>query len=143
MAKPPKNHGKSWTPSDDKTLKQLASENTPTRVIGLKMGRTPDAVHARVRSRCEPEADEPVALRHEEEVSVLATDDKGGLHRVRAKVGCRNGHLHDLCILVRREVHPDLRCQPEQGAGYVTGGGGCALPPDLDTLAERELRERY
>ena len=25
-------------------LKQLAKENTPTRVIGLKMGRTPDAV---------------------------------------------------------------------------------------------------
>ncbi|HET7356687.1 MAG TPA: hypothetical protein VFJ09_08440 [Nocardioidaceae bacterium] len=42
----PKNHGKSWTPSDDKSLKQLASQNTPTRVIGLKMGRTPDAVQS-------------------------------------------------------------------------------------------------
>jgi hypothetical protein len=44
MAKQPKNHGKSWTPSDNKALRQLASQNTPTRVIGLKMGRTPDAV---------------------------------------------------------------------------------------------------
>ncbi len=46
MAKTPKNHGKSWTPSDNKSLKQLASRNTPTRVIGLKMGRTPDAVQS-------------------------------------------------------------------------------------------------
>lgn len=46
MAKTPKNHGKSWTPSDNKTLRQLASRNTPTRVIGLKIGRTPDAVQS-------------------------------------------------------------------------------------------------
>lgn len=73
----------------------------------------------------------------------MATDNRGGQHRVRAKVRCRSGHQHDLCILVRREVHPDMRCQPEQGPGYAMGGGGCALPPDLDTLAERELREYY
>lgn len=46
MAKKPTNHGKSWTPRDNKTLKQLASQNTPTRVIGLKMGRTPEAVQS-------------------------------------------------------------------------------------------------
>lgn len=46
MAKTPANHGKSWTPSDNKQLKQLASGNTPTRIIGLKMGRTPDAVQS-------------------------------------------------------------------------------------------------
>jgi hypothetical protein len=46
MAKTPKNHGKSWTSSDNKALKQLASQNTPTRVIGLKLGRTPDAVQS-------------------------------------------------------------------------------------------------
>jgi hypothetical protein len=40
----PKNHGQPWKPADDKQLKQLAKENTPTRVIGLKMGRTPGAV---------------------------------------------------------------------------------------------------
>jgi hypothetical protein len=44
MAKPPSNHGKQWTSDDLTKLKQLAKENTPTRVIGLKMQRTPDAV---------------------------------------------------------------------------------------------------
>ena len=44
MAKAPKNRGNDWTPADVKQLKQLARENTPTRVIGLKMGRTPGAV---------------------------------------------------------------------------------------------------
>src|SRR5262249_14454898 len=38
MAKPPKNHGNDWTSGDIKQLKQLAQQNTPTRVIGLKMG---------------------------------------------------------------------------------------------------------
>ena len=46
MAKQPRNDGKPWTPTDDKALKDLAKQNTPTRVIGLKMGRTPDAVQS-------------------------------------------------------------------------------------------------
>ena len=46
MGKQPSNHGKPWSQNDDRTLKQLASQNTPTRVIGLKMGRTPDAVQS-------------------------------------------------------------------------------------------------
>jgi hypothetical protein len=46
MAKTPSNHGKTWTPSDNKQLKELARGNTPTRIIGLKMGRTPDAVQS-------------------------------------------------------------------------------------------------
>ena len=46
MSKPPKNNGKAWTPSDDQALKKLASQNTPTRVIGLKMGRTPGAIQS-------------------------------------------------------------------------------------------------
>lgn len=44
MANPPANHGKQWTPADVSQLKQLAKQNTPTRVIGLKMSRTEDAV---------------------------------------------------------------------------------------------------
>jgi hypothetical protein len=44
MAKTPGKHGKHWTPQDVAQLQQLAKENTPTRVIGLKMQRTPDAV---------------------------------------------------------------------------------------------------
>ncbi len=44
MAKTPINHGKSWSTGDNRQLQQLASGNTPTRIIGLKMGRTPGAV---------------------------------------------------------------------------------------------------
>ncbi|MCP9486393.1 MAG: hypothetical protein MSC30_11070 [Gaiellaceae bacterium MAG52_C11] len=47
MPKTPKNHGKPWTPGDVRQLKQLAKENTPTRVAGLKLGRTEDAVRGR------------------------------------------------------------------------------------------------
>ena len=44
MAKDPSNHGKQWTSNSISQLQHLANQNTPTRVIGLKMGRTPDAV---------------------------------------------------------------------------------------------------
>jgi len=44
MAKKPVNHGKQWTEPDVKQLNQLAKGNTPTRVIGLKMGRTEGAI---------------------------------------------------------------------------------------------------
>lgn len=47
MAKKPENHGKSWTDANVKQLKQLAKENTPTRVIGLKLGRTEDSVQSK------------------------------------------------------------------------------------------------
>ena len=47
MAKSPANHGKQWTSADVAQLKQLAKENTPTRVIGLKMGRSENAVRAK------------------------------------------------------------------------------------------------
>lgn len=44
MTKTPKNHGKHWTEDEVNQLSDLARGNTPTRVIGLKLGRTPDAV---------------------------------------------------------------------------------------------------
>ena len=44
MAKKPANHRKEWTLAEDQRLRQLANQNTPTRVIGLKLGRTPAAV---------------------------------------------------------------------------------------------------
>lgn len=50
MAKSPKNHRKAWTKSDVKQLKELAKGNTPTRVIGLKLGRSEDAVYAKASS---------------------------------------------------------------------------------------------
>lgn len=44
MAKTPKNSGTPWTPAQDKQLRTLAAGNTPTRVIALKVERTPAAV---------------------------------------------------------------------------------------------------
>lgn len=46
MAKTPPNQGKQWTNQDVQRLGQLATQNTPTRVIGLKLGRSEDAVRA-------------------------------------------------------------------------------------------------
>src|SRR5687767_14813845 len=42
-----RNTGKPWTPQDVRELKQLVKENTPTRVIGVKLGRTPRAVQSK------------------------------------------------------------------------------------------------
>ena len=39
-----RNSGKSWSKADIKQVEKLAEENTPTRVIGFKLGRTEDAV---------------------------------------------------------------------------------------------------
>jgi len=47
MLKSTRNSGNRWTPGEVRTLRSLASGNTPTRVIGLKLGRTPDAVQSR------------------------------------------------------------------------------------------------
>jgi hypothetical protein len=45
MAKTPANHNKPWTQSQIKQVRQLANQNTPTRVIGLKVGRTESAIY--------------------------------------------------------------------------------------------------
>lgn len=47
MSKSTRNTGKAWTPAEVKQVKQLAKENTPTRVIGLKLGRTEDAIRSK------------------------------------------------------------------------------------------------
>jgi hypothetical protein len=44
MAKQPTNHRKPWTQPQEQLLQKLAGQNTPTRVIALKMQRTPDAI---------------------------------------------------------------------------------------------------
>jgi len=47
MAKYNRNSGKPWTNPEVSRMRQLAWQNTPTRVIGLKLGRTEDAVRTR------------------------------------------------------------------------------------------------
>ena len=50
MAKAPKNHNKPWTGDHLKEMKQLIKENTPTRVMGLKMGRSEDSIRAKAQA---------------------------------------------------------------------------------------------
>jgi len=47
MAKYNRNAGTPWTPSEVRQLRSLAGENTPTRVIGLKLGRPEGGVRAK------------------------------------------------------------------------------------------------
>jgi hypothetical protein len=49
LVKKPGKHRQSWTDDEVKELRQLAKENTPTRVMGLKLGRTESAVRERPR----------------------------------------------------------------------------------------------
>lgn len=47
MATKPANQGKQWTPAEVRQLEKLADQNTPTRVIGIKLGRSEDAVRSK------------------------------------------------------------------------------------------------
>ena len=47
MAKEPKNHGKSWSPKELKILRALVKANTSGPAIGLRLGRTEDAIYAK------------------------------------------------------------------------------------------------
>lgn len=42
-----RNSGKPWTDKDVEQLEKLADQDTPTPVIGLKMGRTVNSIYAR------------------------------------------------------------------------------------------------
>lgn len=47
MTKANRNSGKNWSKSDEAQLKNLAKQNTPTRVIGLKLGRTEGSIRSK------------------------------------------------------------------------------------------------
>lgn len=47
MSKSTINTGKPWTSQEIKQLKDLAKHNTPTGVIGLKLGRTKAAISSK------------------------------------------------------------------------------------------------
>ncbi len=40
-------YGKAWKEQDISRLRQLAEENSPSRVIGLKLGRTEDSIRSK------------------------------------------------------------------------------------------------
>lgn len=47
MARKPSNHHQEWTSAEVQRLNTLANQNTPTRVIALKLERTEDAVRSK------------------------------------------------------------------------------------------------
>jgi len=47
MAKYNRNSGKQWTSSEIRELEQFAKKNMPTRVIGLKLGRTENSIRSK------------------------------------------------------------------------------------------------
>lgn len=47
MTKKPEKHGTPWTKEELKQLEKLVDQNTPTRIIGLKLGRTEDAIRSK------------------------------------------------------------------------------------------------
>jgi hypothetical protein len=49
MPKAPRNQGKDWTRQEVKALRQLVRENTPTRVIGLKLERTVESIYTKAQ----------------------------------------------------------------------------------------------
>jgi hypothetical protein len=47
MAKYNRNSGNGWVSAEIQQIRQLAAQNTPTRIIGLKLGRTENAVRTK------------------------------------------------------------------------------------------------
>ena len=50
MAKSTRNNGKPWTASEVKQLKTEIKGNTPTRVIGVKHGRSESAIRGKAQA---------------------------------------------------------------------------------------------
>jgi hypothetical protein len=46
------NHVTAWTREEVKALRQLAKENTPTRVIGIKLGRSEASIQGKAHREC-------------------------------------------------------------------------------------------
>jgi hypothetical protein len=49
MAKASRNQRRDWTKQEVKALRQLVRENTPTRVIALKLERTETSVYSKAQ----------------------------------------------------------------------------------------------
>jgi hypothetical protein len=47
MAKKPTNHYEPWTKKQEQQLERLSDQNTPTRLIAWKLGRTVSSVRAK------------------------------------------------------------------------------------------------
>ena len=50
MAKTPDNHNKPWSRQEVKQLERLAAQNTPTRVMGIKLERTEASIRSKAHA---------------------------------------------------------------------------------------------
>ena len=99
MAKQPKHHGKHWSDEELDQLRGLAEGNTPTRVIGLKLGRTPDAI----ASKAVDQAYEPVAVQPSEEVATPTNAVESAIALLmRSKTSDEGASLHQVHLLSDR-----------------------------------------
>ena len=73
MAKNPPKHGKPWSTQDVSQLKTLANENTPTRVAGLKLGRTPKAVQAKASEIGLSQTNKPISVQQKKNLTRRST----------------------------------------------------------------------
>ena len=46
-----RNIGKPWTKEDISQLRELVKENTPLRIIGIKLGRSPNGIRAKASEK--------------------------------------------------------------------------------------------
>ncbi|MDQ3907970.1 MAG: hypothetical protein M3268_06460 [Acidobacteriota bacterium] len=74
VTKSTRNTGNPWTSDDVKQLRQLAKENTPTRVIGLKLGRTENSIRSKAKS-------EGVSLKPTNQSPYGSASKKGGARK--------------------------------------------------------------
>lgn len=51
MAKYERNSGKRWSDGEVSRLREMVKQNTPTRVIGLKLGRPVEGVYAKASEK--------------------------------------------------------------------------------------------
>lgn len=51
MTKSTRNSGKPWSGVEVKSMAGLAAGNTPTRVIGLKLGRSESAIYSKASEK--------------------------------------------------------------------------------------------
>lgn len=49
LPKSKRNTGSDWSPADEKELRTMIKGNTPTRVIGLKLGRSEASIRSKVQ----------------------------------------------------------------------------------------------
>ena len=75
MGKTPTNNGKAWSGQQKSELRNLANHNTPTRVIGLKMGRSESSIQSKASElgvSLKPTNQSPYGTKKKQQTSCLS-----------------------------------------------------------------------